>query len=168
MDIYFCKERQNRSENGNANLCFNHVGNYDLFHLTEQGFSKNKKCRAVDDSGNGDVQEDVNMRRGKQNGNGRHEGAACDDPFCAEEDMKWIQFSHGVPKVAVAQYLCEKRGDCGTCHAPTRDKKKIEIGDYYTDHSKFTKTTGWEPKTGFEEGLEKTVKYYEKNKKYYW
>ncbi len=48
------------------------------------------------------------------------------------------------------------------------DKKKIEVGDYYADHSKFSNTTGWEPKTSFEEGLEKTIKYYEKNKKNYW
>lgn len=48
------------------------------------------------------------------------------------------------------------------------DKKKIEIGDYYADHTKFSSATGWQPKTSFEEGLDKTVKYYEKNKKYYW
>lgn len=48
------------------------------------------------------------------------------------------------------------------------DKKKIEVGDYYANHRKFSDTTGWKPKTNFEEGLEKTIKYYEKNKKNYW
>ncbi len=48
------------------------------------------------------------------------------------------------------------------------DKKKIEIGDYYADYSKFSGVTGWKPKTGFEEGLKKTIEYYEKNQKNYW
>lgn len=48
------------------------------------------------------------------------------------------------------------------------DKSKIEVGDYYADYSKFTKATGWRPKVDFEKGLEMTIKYYEKNKKYYW
>ncbi len=48
------------------------------------------------------------------------------------------------------------------------EKKKIEVGDYCTDHSKFTAATGWKPKTGFEDGLTKTIEYYEKNKKHYW
>jgi len=48
------------------------------------------------------------------------------------------------------------------------DKKKVEVGDYYADYSKFSKAIGWSPKTNFEEGLERTVRFYEKNKKYYW
>jgi nucleoside-diphosphate-sugar epimerase len=46
--------------------------------------------------------------------------------------------------------------------------KKIEIGDYIADITKIKKVLGWEPKTGIKEGLIKTVKYYEKNKSYYW
>lgn len=48
------------------------------------------------------------------------------------------------------------------------DKKKIEIGDYYADYSKFSGVTGWKPNTDFAEGLDKTIKYYEKNKEHYW
>lgn len=48
------------------------------------------------------------------------------------------------------------------------DKKKIEVGDYFTDHSKFTGVTGWAPRVGFEDGLKKTVRYYEENRKEYW
>lgn len=54
-------------------------------------------------------------------------------------------------------------------HIPfPEDKKKIEIWDYYADYSKLKKTTEWQPKTAFAEGLEKTVKFYEKHKKHYW
>lgn len=48
------------------------------------------------------------------------------------------------------------------------DKKKVEIGDYYADYSKFAMATGWSPKTDFKEGLEKTVRYYEKYRRHYW
>lgn len=48
------------------------------------------------------------------------------------------------------------------------EKKKIEIGDYYADYSKFKKATGWKPKIDFTEGLTRTIKYYEKNKTHYW
>jgi UDP-glucose 4-epimerase len=48
------------------------------------------------------------------------------------------------------------------------DKKRIEVGDYYADFSKFSKATGWKPRTGFEEGLRKTVEYYEKYREHYW
>jgi nucleoside-diphosphate-sugar epimerase len=46
--------------------------------------------------------------------------------------------------------------------------KKIEIGDYIADYSKIKKTLGWEPKVDMEEGLKKTVEYYNENKKRYW
>jgi len=48
------------------------------------------------------------------------------------------------------------------------DKRRIEVGDYYADYSKFSKVTGWSPKTDFENGLRKTIKYYEHHKKHYW
>lgn len=49
-----------------------------------------------------------------------------------------------------------------------QEAKKIEIGDYIANWSKFKKISGWEPKVSIKEGLEKTFKYYEKNKSYYW
>ncbi len=60
-----------------------------------------------------------------------------------------------------------KRGSYKVIPFP-EEKKKIEIGDYFADHSKLSKATGWAPKMGFEEGLKKTVGFYENNKKYYW
>ena len=49
-----------------------------------------------------------------------------------------------------------------------KDKKKIEIGDYYADFSKIKNALGWEPETGLEEGLEKTIGYFKKHKDKYW
>lgn len=48
------------------------------------------------------------------------------------------------------------------------EKKKIDIGDYYGNYDKITKTIGWEPTTLLREGLEKTVAFYKENKQHYW
>ncbi len=48
------------------------------------------------------------------------------------------------------------------------DLKRIDIGDYYSDYSKITKTLGWKPRVSLQEGLERTVRFYRKNKQHYW
>jgi nucleoside-diphosphate-sugar epimerase len=40
------------------------------------------------------------------------------------------------------------------------EKKKIDIGDFFGDHSKITADLGWEPRTNIERGLRKTFDYY--------
>ncbi|MDJ1182180.1 NAD-dependent epimerase/dehydratase family protein [Roseofilum casamattae] len=40
------------------------------------------------------------------------------------------------------------------------ERKRIDIGDYYTDYSKIQSTLGWEPKTSLEEGLTQTLAFY--------
>ncbi|MCL4385580.1 MAG: GDP-mannose 4,6-dehydratase [Actinobacteria bacterium] len=47
------------------------------------------------------------------------------------------------------------------------DRKKIDIGDFYSDYSKIKNELGWEPKVSIKEGLQKTFKYYEKYMSYY-
>lgn len=42
-------------------------------------------------------------------------------------------------------------------------RKKIDIGDYYTDDSAFRKLTGWVPETGLQEGLSSCVAYYRRH-----
>jgi len=48
------------------------------------------------------------------------------------------------------------------------DKKKIDIGSFYSDYSKIKNTLGWEPTVSLREGLKKTIEYYKKYKSYYW
>lgn len=48
------------------------------------------------------------------------------------------------------------------------ESQKIEIGDYIADWGKIKKILGWEPKVSLEEGLKRTIEYYEKYKEYYW
>lgn len=47
------------------------------------------------------------------------------------------------------------------------DRRKIDIGDYYSDFTLFRTATGWTPKVSFREGVEKTVKFFEDNMEHY-
>lgn len=49
-----------------------------------------------------------------------------------------------------------------------KERKDIEIGDYLADFSKIKDALGWKPEIFMDEGLEKTVGFYKKYKKYYW
>jgi UDP-glucose 4-epimerase len=40
------------------------------------------------------------------------------------------------------------------------DKKAIDIGSFYADSNKFTRTTGWRPSVPLEEGLRRTLAFY--------
>jgi UDP-glucose 4-epimerase len=48
-----------------------------------------------------------------------------------------------------------------------KERKKIDIGDFYSDYSKIRNELGWEPKISIREGLQKTFEYYKKHKQYY-
>ena len=48
------------------------------------------------------------------------------------------------------------------------ERKKIDIGDYYSDYQLINQTLGWKAKTSLYDGLEKTIVYYkEYGKKYF-
>lgn len=48
-------------------------------------------------------------------------------------------------------------------HAFPEERKKIDIGDFYSDYGKIKAALGWEPRTTLHEGLGKTVDYYRTN-----
>ena len=39
-------------------------------------------------------------------------------------------------------------------------KRRIDIGSFYSDSTKFQKTTGWTPAVDLREGLHRTMAYY--------
>jgi UDP-glucose 4-epimerase len=47
------------------------------------------------------------------------------------------------------------------------EKKAIDIGSFYADSSRFRAATGWEPRVGLREGLERTVAYYRQHLQHY-
>lgn len=47
------------------------------------------------------------------------------------------------------------------------ERKKIDIGDYYSDYSLMTKILGWQPQVSLEKGLRETIDYYRVNLQHY-
>lgn len=43
------------------------------------------------------------------------------------------------------------------------EKKRIDIGDYYSTYAKINSALGWKPKTPLREGLAKTIEFYKEN-----
>lgn len=50
----------------------------------------------------------------------------------------------------------------------TPERKAQEPGDFYPDITKITNAVDWKPLVDLEQGLSRTVAYYEKNRKHYW
>ena len=48
-----------------------------------------------------------------------------------------------------------------------KNRKKIDIGNYYSDYSKINNLLGWEPSINLEKGLRSTLNYYRKYGEYY-
>lgn len=48
------------------------------------------------------------------------------------------------------------------------ERRRIDIGDFYADHKKIQRVLGWKPAIGLEEGLGRTLEFYQRHKKYYW
>jgi len=47
------------------------------------------------------------------------------------------------------------------------EKRRIDIGSFYTDWRKFHRTTGWQPAVGLREGLARTIAYYREHFAHY-
>jgi UDP-glucose 4-epimerase len=64
----------------------------------------------------------------------------------------------------LADLLIELHGSGSySVHSFPADRKKIDIGDYYSDFSKFESVTGWKPKVTLREGLARTIAFYREN-----
>lgn len=64
----------------------------------------------------------------------------------------------------LAELLVEVNGSGNyTFHTFPIERKRIDIGDYYSDYSKIKSILGWEPKVALREGLKRTLEYYREN-----
>lgn len=48
------------------------------------------------------------------------------------------------------------------------ERKKIDIGDFYSSYKLFHEVTGWKPSIELEEGLKRTIEYFKPRKNLYW
>lgn len=72
-----------------------------------------------------------------------------------------------VPVIKIAELIMEKVGKGRIKKIAYNDQyKKIEIGNYLADITKI-KSLGWEPQINLEEGLGKTIAFYNRNFEYY-
>jgi UDP-glucose 4-epimerase len=69
----------------------------------------------------------------------------------------------------LAQLLVELAGKGSYRLVPWPDnRKRIDIGDYYGDYRKIRSKLGWRPCISLEEGLRRTLRYYEEHGCHYW
>lgn len=81
-------------------------------------------------------------------------------------------FNLGAPDFSslkdLADLLVELNGEgTYTVRSYPDERKKIDIGDYYSNYSKFKGFTGWEPQVSLREGLARTIKYFRANLNHY-
>lgn len=68
-----------------------------------------------------------------------------------------------------AELVIEIAGSGSVREVPFPDEqKRIEIGDYRADYSRMSKATGWKPRVGLRDGLERTIDFYRRNRDHYW
>ena len=61
----------------------------------------------------------------------------------------------------LVQMLIEEAGAGSVRFVPwPEDKKRIDIGSFYTDSTRFRNTTGWTARTDLRAGLAKTLAFY--------
>jgi dTDP-glucose 4,6-dehydratase/UDP-glucose 4-epimerase len=48
------------------------------------------------------------------------------------------------------------------------ERKAIDIGDYYGDHSLIAAELGWQPRIPLRTGLQRTLDYYRQHAAHYW
>jgi UDP-glucose 4-epimerase len=47
------------------------------------------------------------------------------------------------------------------------ERRRIDIGDFYTDYGKIQRKLGWEPRVDLREGVRRTIDFYRKNARHY-
>ena len=67
--------------------------------------------------------------------------------------------------------LCQELADAGGAVKAVpwpEERKKIDIGSIYVDHSRLTATTGWRPSVDLREGLSETIQFCNEHGEHYW
>jgi len=75
-----------------------------------------------------------------------------------------------VPLIEVAQLCQDIAGNGGTVTTVPwpEERKRIDIGSIYVDHTRLTDATGWQPQVSLEDGLKRTIDFYKNHGEHYW
>ena len=92
--------------------------------------------------------------------------AACPAAVGEIFNVGWDQPTSFLELAQMLERLCTT----GWWHyAPfTPERAAQEPGDFYSDITKIRTIVGWEPRTSLEEGLRRTLEYYEAHRQQYW
>ena len=89
-----------------------------------------------------------------------------------EENAIGKVFNLGAPNplslVETAKIMCQaiEGGDYQMIPFP-EDRKAIDVGDFICDYSAFRDQFGWEPKVSFEDGIQRSLEYFQKDIEHY-
>jgi len=76
--------------------------------------------------------------------------------------------NRGIKFKEMANKIVKMVGKGEVKHIPYPETaKKIEIGDFIVNYNKIKRDLGWEPKITFEDGLQKTINYYQEHSEYF-
>ena len=75
----------------------------------------------------------------------------------------------GVPLINIVKDVVRLAGKGNIVYVPWPEtNKKIDVGDFIADVTKVKSKLSWAPKISMEEGIKKTLEYYEAHKRNYW
>jgi len=89
-----------------------------------------------------------------EDANGEIFNLGADDPMSLSDTADLLLAIHGHGEKELVQF--------------PDDRKTIDIGDYYGDYRKISARLGWKPTISLEEGLQRTLSYYQEFGETYW
>jgi UDP-glucose 4-epimerase len=92
--------------------------------------------------------------------------ATCDDAVGEIFNVGWDRPTSFLELAKTLERLC---AGCTWHFAPfSAERAAQEPGDFYSDITKIRRVVGWEPRTGLEDGLTRTLDYYRRHRDHYW
>lgn len=101
-----------------------------------------------------DVIEALLLAALSEDANGEIFNLGAEDPINLKDTAELLIRAHGSGKYDLVPFPAER--------------KAIDIGDYYGDYRKIRSRLGWKPRVSLEDGLKRTIAYYQQHGSKYW
>lgn len=101
-----------------------------------------------------DVIEALLLAALSEDANGEIFNLGAEDPINLKDTAELLIRAHGSGKFELVPFPAER--------------KAIDIGDYYGDYRKIRSRLGWKPRVSLEDGLKRTIAYYQQHGNKYW